>query len=354
MQAFEGLSKRGQLRRLGRLAHKALRQYPLSQPRLRALRHEHNTTFRVFTDDGQSCVLRVHRPGQHTPEAIQSELLWLTALHHDTELDIPRPLRTKDDALFTVAEVEGVPEARTCALFNWQPGRFSYHRLTPAHLEQIGMFTACLHEHTTRWSFPPHFVRGRVDNLTAEVRRKSLLNPQTASSNDLMQHPTDEDIERALRLVTEQCSVEDAAVVRRAIGHIRETLLELGYTPEVFGLVHADLHYENFLFHRGRAHVIDFDDCGFGHHLFDLNVTLLEIQDHPRYAALRAALLAGYRRARPLSTAHEACLDTFFMLRHLQLLTWILESRDHPAFRDEWQKWTQDELQGIKRGLEGR
>jgi Ser/Thr protein kinase RdoA (MazF antagonist) len=97
--------------------------------------------------------------------------------------------------------------------------------------------------------------------------------------------------------------------------------------------------------------LIDFDDCGFGHFLFDLHVTLIEVQRFPNYEALRAALLRGYRSVRPLDPAHEAYLNSFFALRCLQLLIWVLESREHPTFRDQWRAWAEDELKNIGRFL---
>jgi Ser/Thr protein kinase RdoA (MazF antagonist) len=133
-----------------------------------------------------------------------------------------------------------------------------------------------------------------------------------------------------------------------AIHQIQQVLAELGYGAGVFGLIHADLHQDNYLFHRGGVLAIDFDDCGFGHYLYDLSVTLLEIQHLQQYASLRNALLAGYRQARLLPSAHENYLDTFFALRHLQLVMWVLESREHPTFRSEWKRWTQDELQRLR------
>jgi Ser/Thr protein kinase RdoA (MazF antagonist) len=351
MQSFETLDRRGQLHRLRRLAHTALQQYALSQPRLTTLRHEHNTTFAAVTADGQRYVLRIHRPGQHTAEAIHSELLWLTALRRDTELNVPEPLPAPDGALFTLVEVEGVPEARVCVLFRWQAGRFVYKRLTPTHLAQVGMLTAQLHEHTDRWSPPPEFVRGRIDNLTAEARRRSRVNPTTTPLGELERHPTDEDVERTLRLVGELCPPEAGAVVQSAIGQIRQMQTTLGYGKDVFGLIHADLHQENYFFQDGRVCAIDFDDCGYGHYLFDLNVTLLEIGHLPQYPALRAALLAGYRRVRALPVAYEVYLNTFWALRRVQLLLWVLESRAHPAFRDEWERWAQEELQELRHVL---
>jgi Ser/Thr protein kinase RdoA (MazF antagonist) len=347
-QSFETLGRRAQVYQLRRLAYKALQQYPLPQPRLALLQHEHNTTFHVRTVTGERFVLRIHRPEQHTTEAIRSELLWLTALHQDTSLHIPQPILTKDGGLLTIAEVDGVPEPRVCVLFRWQTGRFLSRSLTPIHLERVGMFIGCLHEHAAQWSYPPQFVRGRVDNLTSVARFISRVDLHSASLTDLEKHPTDEDVERCLRLVAELCSAEDSVVVQCAIHHIRQVLAELGYGADVFGLIHADLHQENYLFHRGGVLAIDFDDCGFGHYLFDLSVTLLEIQHLQQYVSLRTALLAGYRRARPLPSAHECCLDTFFVLRHIQVLMWVLESREYPTFRSTWKSWSQDELQQLR------
>ena len=155
-----------------------------------------------------------------------------------------------------------------------------------------------------------------------------------------------------MQLVTDLCSRADGTLVAHAIDLIRRTQHELGYDPSVFGLIHADLHQENYLFHHGRVCAIDFDDCGFGHYLFDLNVTLLEVQCHSHYAALRTALLAAYRQVRSLPAAHESHLDAFFALRHIQLLVWVLQSREHPTFRDRWRTWAQEELHLLKHALQ--
>jgi Ser/Thr protein kinase RdoA (MazF antagonist) len=62
---------------------------------------------------------------------------------------------------------------------------------------------------------------------------------------------------------------------------------------------------------------------------------LSEILDWPNYRALRAGLLAGYRRVRPLTPAHEAYLDTFIALRRLQDVLWVLDTPAHPALGED-------------------
>jgi hypothetical protein len=44
-------------------------EYGIGDARLTLLRHEHNTTFRV-DGDGATSVLRINRPGVHTPATI--------------------------------------------------------------------------------------------------------------------------------------------------------------------------------------------------------------------------------------------------------------------------------------------
>ena len=352
MQSFDTLSYRGQLHRLRRLAHAALAQYAVREPRLVPLRHETNTTFRVLAANSQQYVIRIHRPDGHTREQIRSEVQWLMALRSDTDLAVPEPVLTRDGAPLTIADAPSIPGPRVCVLFRWLDGRFSDERLTPRLMERIGAFTAQLHAHTAHWQPPADFARGRVDVLTDAARRTVWAAPTTTSSNASV-YPTDDDADRTLSLVTTLCSPEDAAIVAHAIAQIRAVYQELGEGHEVFGLIHADLHQDNYFFHRGTPRAIDFDDCGWGHYLFDLNVTLREVQHLPTYPALRAALLHGYRTIRPLPTAHERYLPTFFALRRIQLLMWVLESRDHPAFRDDWAARARYDVQQLKHVVAG-
>ena len=120
---------------------------------------------------------------------------------------------------------------------------------------------------------------------------------------------------------------------------------ELGTGPDVYGLIHADLHQSNYLFYSGQVRAIDFDDCGFAHFLYDLAVTLSELVHKQNYPQLRSALLRGYRSLRPLSEEHESYLDALIAFRVLQLTIWFIEQRNHPAFV-KW--WEEDVLDGVR------
>jgi Ser/Thr protein kinase RdoA (MazF antagonist) len=338
-------SRREQLRRLRRLGRAALAAYGLDG-RLTLQRHEHNTTFRVDAPGGPY-LLRINRPGAHTADTIGSELAWLSALRRDTDLGVPEPVAARDGSVVVVASGPGVPEPRVCVLLRWLDGRFVDRGLAPVHLRRVGALAARLQEHSAAWTPPSGFLRPRVDTLTSGAKGDSVASSATvARARD---QPTRADGERALQLVEELVSTADAALFGTALEVVRGSTRALAGDSGAFGLLHGDLHYENVLFHRGEARAIDFDDCGWGFHLYDLAVTLSELEDRTRYRELRDAFLDGYSQIRPLRDDHAIHIATFALLRRLQLLVWILESRGHPAFRDRWQAWARGELRAIAR-----
>jgi Ser/Thr protein kinase RdoA (MazF antagonist) len=131
----------------------------------------------------------------------------------------------------------------------------------------------------------------------------------------------------------------------------------LGQEPRAFGLIHADLclgEESNVLFHKGQARPIDFDDCGYGHWIYDLAVPLAHWQTAAQWATYRQALLGGYARVRPLSGppgvgAHLAHLELFMAARHVSEILWGIDQAQHNAhFRQEldgWIEWSAAHVQ---------
>ncbi|MDQ3929550.1 MAG: phosphotransferase [Chloroflexota bacterium] len=325
--SFEHLSRRVQIPRLRKLASVALSAYDLGMVRLTLLAHLFNTTFRVDTGTGERYVLRIHRAGAPTVESVGAELAWLQALRRDTNLEVPDPVQTRTGTLLTVAQAATVPSPHICVLFRWLNGRQVITGLTPTHMERSGALMARLQKHAAQFGPPLGFDRGRVDYPVERARR--------------LPDPFDIEVVAYCRtLVADTLTEEEAKQVEVVIERVREAEHALGIVrearPPTFGLIHADLHHYNLLFQRGTVRAIDFDDCGFGPLLYDLAVPLSMLQDRPAYPALRAGLLRGYRQVRHLSAEHEAHLDTFIALRHLQDALWVLEYRKHPAIRDDW------------------
>ena len=336
---LERLHRRTQIARLRGLVVAALAAYDLPPVRLNLIAHRFNTTFRVDTTTGERYVLRINRSGTPAVDTVNSELTWLAALRRDTPLEVPNPVQTRDGSLLTVASAPGVPKPYICVLFRWLPGYRLRHGLTPRRMERAGTFMARLHTHAINWELPPGFVRGRVD-WPIEAGR-------------WLPDPFAPEIIASIRTrVVNTLSTEDAALVTAVLERVRAAEQILGQGKEAFGLIHADLHFNNLLFGRDAVRAIDFDDCGFGPRLFDLGVMLSAILGWPEYRSLRAGLLAGYRRVRPLPVEHEALVDSMIAARQIQDALWLLDSGPHPARSDAWVQQAQESLAPLTAFLE--
>lgn len=332
MRPFAELTRGGQVRRIKQLAEIALAAYDLGNVQLTPLAHFFNTTFRIDTypqsEDtrGKRYVIRVHRPGAQNAQVIQSELLWLQALRRDTGLVIPVPVSTQTGELVTCASIAGVPEPRQCVVFHWVDGRFLRSRLGVKELERVGAFMAKLHLHAEHFIAPTGFLRNRWDyeGLSGEALGT--------------------DVEQSwAHLSSEGRNILDAVGER-----VRSTMDRLGQGQAVFGLIHADLYERNYLFSGTEVHAIDFDGCGWGHYLFDIGVAFSTLLARNDYPALRQAFLTGYRRVRPLSTEHEAMIDTFIAGRLMCHILWLAAHVDEPAYGERARRRIEYELGELK------
>ena len=313
MSSFSELGRRGQVGRLRRLAAKALVGYGIQPIRLRLLTHWHNTTFRLEDDAGQSYMLRIHAANHLNAPSIRSELQWLLALRQQTDLLVPEPVRRLDGDLLCQIGVQGVPETRFCALFRWLPGRFQRRRLSAARAAAVGRLTATLHNFVADWTRPAGFSRPPIVGF-------QLLAPASM----------DAAFANHAAIVTPKVRAVFPRVRDKALAH----LAELGTGTSQYNLIHADIHQHNFLFQGDQIVLLDFDDCGFGHFVYDMGVTLFYRQRYGHYAAERAAYLAGYRQLRPFSAELEPFVDSCIALRDVLLALYVLaRADDHPDAR---------------------
>ena len=112
---------------------------------------------------------------------------------------------------------------------------------------------------------------------------------------------------------------------RDAIGAV---LARYGADARTYSLIHADLHFGNVLVDGDRLAVIDFDDCGFGWHQYELAVVLF---GHPaeRFDAHFESLLRGYRRGASLPGPGCGAGADVVVVRALALLGWIEQRPEH-------------------------
>lgn len=101
-----------------------------------------------------------------------------------------------------------------------------------------------------------------------------------------------------------------------------------GQTAENYGLIHADLVPENVMISRDQVQLIDFDDAGFGWHMFEIATALHWLTDEPDFDTIKASILQGYQRIRPLSETDINALPLFHVARSLTYLGWV-HTRSH-------------------------
>jgi Ser/Thr protein kinase RdoA (MazF antagonist) len=317
---FTQLSPEEQATRLHQFALAAVRRWPLQCVRLEPIKVRENAVYTVHTADHRRAVLRVHRPGYHSDAALHSELIWMQALAAHG-IEVPKPIPSRTGNPFELIDLEGVPGRRQVDLFEWIDG----HQLgsverglhaDPTRVREIyttlGQLAARMHNQSCAWQPPPTFQRhswcesGLVGDtpLWGRFWELAALSPSQRAFFDELRP------------------------------RISQDLASFGQTPDRFGLIHADLVPENILVDADRIRIIDFDDAGFGWHLFDLATSLYFIRREPFYNTAHDALIHGYRQHRPLPDDHLRLLPLFLAARGTTYLGWIHTRRGEPAAAD--------------------
>jgi Ser/Thr protein kinase RdoA (MazF antagonist) len=351
-RSFATLDRREQVARLRGVARAALDRYGLADARVTLLAHEHHTTFRVRAA-GDDYVLRVTRPGVHTPATVASEMAWLQAVSADTDLGVPAPVAARDGALAVLAHAPGMPGPRVCVLLRRPAGRAAGERLGVEQARAIARLQAGLREHALAWTRPDGFVRPRADTLTsAETAASIAPGVVVAPPWAVVEHPGREDADRSLQLVAELFAVRDAALLAAALDVVWDATRALAPDPAAAGLLHAGLAPATVVFDEGAAWATGAADCGWGFHLYDLAVTLVAFDGRPRATALRAAFLAEHEARGTLPAGADDRLAALGLLRRIQQVVRVVEAREQPALRERWHEHARGLLDRIADALQ--
>jgi len=292
-------------------ARAALEAFPVEPGKLEPVWISENVTFRVRDDaSNRDWVLRLHRPGYHTREELNSERVWTRALD-EVGVRTQAGLRTRTGEHFHPVEIAETGETRFAGMTEWIEGRLlneivgekSDDRTITESYRQLGAIAATIHDQSSDWTPPDGFVRHSfdLDGLMGEAPFWGRF----------WEHPG--------------LSPEQSELLLRTRARIRDVLQRYGSERSRFSLIHADLHSGNVLVRDGDVTVIDFDDAGFGWHMYELAVALFQEQASTRFAEMRQALLEGYRMRRPLEDRDVEMLPTFLLIRGLAILGWMHE-----------------------------
>jgi Ser/Thr protein kinase RdoA (MazF antagonist) len=276
------------------VARRALAEYGFADAGLTFIGHSDNVTFKVTCPGLDACLLRIHTPvtaamGDHGADVdtVSSELLWLEALHRDTDLVLQAPVRNRAGELVTQVVAEDATAPLNCTLLRWLAGQPYLRDLETEHTaRQIGELLAMLHRHASQWEIPAGFTRPRRDVAYFEGVLRGIqpaLEDGRISRSDYFEFAT-------------------------SVALLCEMLRPMKEDRRTHGIMHTDAHKGNMLYHDGAIRLIDFSFCAFGNYMFDLGICLADMQER-----LHPAFLHGYRSWRALPDGHSRLIEAFFV-----------------------------------------
>ena len=301
-----------QIAALTELAWAALPTWGLKpESSIELLAERENAVFVVTSGDGERFVLRVHRAGYHSDAQLRSQVAWARALQRDGVIRTADVIDTPEGKPFAVVSHPAVPEERQVSLLRWAEGTKLSELGGGAQQEfgLIGELMAKLHSHAARWQPPAGF-----DVLNWDTEGLVGDNPEWGRFWE-----------------ADGLDADDRALVLSFRQRARRELEQFGAAPDRFGLIHCDFLADNLLVDGDRITLLDFDDSGYGWHLFDIATALALATLREDFDDLRSAFLTGYRRQRPLSEDHLARLPLFLALRASTYVAWV-HTRSHTQF----------------------
>jgi Ser/Thr protein kinase RdoA (MazF antagonist) len=290
-------------------------RWPLQCASIQPIKVRENAVYAVHLRDGSKVVLRVHRCGYHCDDALQSERTWMQALE-DHGIEVPRHVLSSGGRSFERSHIDGFAGERQVDVFHWIAGQQlgSVEQGVAAEgvadvYRKVGRLAARLHNQSSAWSAPAGFLRHAWDAEGLAGER-----PFWGRFWDLE------------ALTQSQ---------RQLFGELRRSLWrdlnEFGTRPDRYGLIHADLVPENILVDGDSLQIIDFDDAGYGWHLFEIATSLYFIRRDSIYVQAREAVIEGYRQQRRLSDEHLELLPMFLAARGTTYLGWVHTRAGEPA-----------------------
>ena len=288
-----------------RILPQVLAHYTLDIARHEHVRTSENIVLKLWTAEGRPLALRIRKtPGPCSAEVL-SELVVLHEFNTRTGAIVPAPVAARDGRLFCTVPL--ADEIYLCVIFNWVPGvHVAADQITPAQMAAMSRAVAQLHNFSATFRPAADFARPAYDDewffgsktWSADPGFVALLSPDAI------------------------------AYLQKANASIHDRLRNFPRNPDTFGLIHYDLHPGNFLFQENAAHMIDFDECGFGDYLFDLAHILFEFIDESRFPEFRDLALTEYAVARSGAPVPASNLQLFLALQGIAYLNWL-----HRIFR---------------------
>ena len=279
------------------IAKSACKLWNLNQTSLVLCAKRENHVYKVLDNHNESYALRIHRKGYNSEAELISEIQWIFELSKNN-LNVPNPIISSNKNFLENVKGSNV------SLLDWINGvpmsEISYYKDDSEfdHFRLLGNSLAEIHTISDNWQQPEKFVRKTWD-------LDGLLGPNPVwdkfwENPSLKKNEKEKIIEASKKAFNQLIPLKN--------------LLD-------YGLIHADAVMENVLIDRGKVHILDFDDSGFGYRLFDLATILFSYEENKNYEIIKENLLKGYLEKRKIDLHY---LNTFMLLRAFTYVGWII------------------------------
>ena len=307
MTDFFDIDIESQAQRLEAAGREALQRWNMTDCDLHLIKYRENAVFRVDCA-GLRRVLRLHRYGYHSDAELLSELQWMQALD-DVGITVPTIVPAASGELFVTHAADDLPGNIQIDLFEWIDGEqlgsveegIADEASVAATYRIIGELAAKVHNQAVSWQLPPGFARHAWD-------AEGLAGEQPFWG-------------RFWEIAAASASERDLLVQGRDA--VFGELSQLAKSPGSYSMIHADFAPENIMVEGDQLRLIDFDDAGFGWHLFELATSLYFILGESYFEQARDALIDGYRTHRQLSNEQLDLLPLFFLARGFTYIGWV-------------------------------
>ncbi len=291
------------------ILHEAMHHFGIAEGHIHLLDGFESFMFEFDRAD-QPGILRIGHSLRRTPALIQAEVDWINYLA-EGGAGVARALFSVRGSLVEAVD-DGQGGQFLVTAFAKAPGRHpGKAEWTPVLHETYGQLIGCMHALSQRYT-PPH---------PACVRY----------------HWDDE----ANISVSQFLPGEDGHIAAQ-FDALLTYLKVLPRDPAGYGMIHQDAHGGNFFVDEaGCITLFDFDDCCYGHYIYDLAMVIFYAianrSDLPSAAReFLPPFMRGYRRENRLNPAWMKEIPFFLKLREIDLYATIHRSWGPGPYEDAW------------------
>lgn len=301
----------------------------ISNPDISLLKFSENIICLVKSGH-QKYVLRVNRPGYHTPEELESELIWITEIRQQGKINTAFVYKG-NNGKYLQEFVSHNKEHYTYSIQEFLEGtpiRMLEKDNLLVQMSKVGETAAILHTQSEKRS-----------EKKADLVRFSWDIEDTLSPNARWGYYK----------LFPQMTEADLQMFMQAEELIKQRLEKYGRNIHNYGLIHADLHTENLLASGEKLSLIDFDDCGYSWFLYDYASAVSQLNNN--IYEMTNAYLKGYESVRKLSKEDKDEIETFMILRRMVRLGWMTTRKYNGILEKEGTEYFNITKQMIKEYL---